>query len=243
MSLCDHHRDYLSAIADGEYGMVPSETIAHALACGECRREVETQQRLGSLLARRSRPGPVEMPAPRRPAAWRRAAATMSIAVAIALITVTGAFGLQALRGQDPVAAAVSAAGQPPQLRSTDGATIHAWCEQEAERPVPEISTAWLEPTGARMDRYDGDEIITVTYITGQDRTIRVSWIDARRAATSSGSVQARSVSGSTVLVVTSGAGTAVVSGDAPMASLWQAATRIQTLAWVGEPEPGRTGA
>lgn len=71
---------------------------------------------------------------------------------------------------------------------------------------------------------------MTVTYVTAQHRTIRVSWLDANVAAVGARTVQARSVSGTTVLVVTSGAGTAVVSGDAPLDSMWQAAARIQTI-------------
>jgi hypothetical protein len=131
-------------------------------------------------------------------------------------------------QGNDEVAAAVSAAAQPPQLRSTDATRIQAWCESEAERPVPEISTAWLEPTGARMDRDGGDEIVTVTYLTARHRTIRVSWLDANLAAAAA-DVRARSVSGTTVLVVTSGSGTAVVSGDAALDTMWQVAVLIQT--------------
>jgi hypothetical protein len=137
--------------------------------------------------------------------------------------------GWRAVPGDDRVTAAVGAATQPPQLRSTDSITIKAWCEREAERPVPEISTTWLEPTGARMDRKGGDEIVTVSYVTARQRTIKVSWVDANIVPAGSRSVQARSVSGSTVLVVTSGAGTAVVSGDAALDSKWQAAALIQT--------------
>jgi len=196
----------------GELELVPPETAVHAGECHECGREVETQHRLTRLLNRAvSQAGEVgATPVPRRIAARLAAAATFLLIVASA---VAATLGWRAVLVHDQVATAVSAAVQPLQLRSTDPAQIQAWCEREAERPVPEISTAWLEPTGARMDREGGDEIVTVTYVTAQHRTIRVSWLDANVASVGARNVQARSVSGTTVLVVRSGAGTAVGVG------------------------------
>lgn len=231
MSSCDRHREYLSAIADGQYDLVPSETVAHARGCDECGREVGTQRRLTRTLAEAGRQAANEAPAPRQPGIPRWRWASAALAAALAVTSVSGTLAWRMLQGEDQVAAAVSVAGQPLQLRSSDGTRIEAWCEQEAERPVPDISSAALEPTGARMDRRGGDEIVTVTYVTGEHRTIRVSWIDATLVAMGASSVRERFVLGSVVLVVTSRAGTAVVSGDAPLDSLWEAAARIQTTA------------
>jgi hypothetical protein len=148
----------------------------------------------------------------------------------IVVAIVAGALGWRALQGQDQVAAAVSAAAQPPQLRTRDRAAIRTWCEREAERPIPGISGPSIEPVGARMDRRGNDEIVTVAYVTTQHRTIRVSWLDASPTSPRSRSVGARSIAGRTVLVVMSGAGTAVVSGDAPSAILWDVAARIEAV-------------
>jgi hypothetical protein len=244
MSSCDRHRDYLSALADGELSLVPAETVAHARSCSECGREVETQRCLSPMLAAAGR---LQEPARRRPRPRGRWAAAI-VSAAVLVTAVAGTVGWRASQGPDQLAAAVSVAGQPMQLQSTNGSEIEAWCEREAERPIPDISGASLEPAGARMDRREADEIVTVTYVTGRDRTIRVSWLDARLISPGARSVQARSISGTTVLVVASGAGTAIVSGDAPPASLWGAAARIQAVTLDGAEDPvalhstGKTG-
>jgi hypothetical protein len=85
-----------------------------------------------------------------------------------------------------------------------------------------------MEPIGARMDRRGSAEIVTVTYLTAQHRTLRVSWLDASLTSPGARSVHAHSVAGRMALVVLSGAGTAVISGDAPLGTLWDVAARIQ---------------
>jgi hypothetical protein len=228
MSSCDGHRDFLSALADDELDLVPPETVAHAQTCPECGREVETQRRLTRTLARAAKLRGAEEPASRRQRS-RPGWAVAAVSAALVVTAVAGTLGWRALQGPDQVATAVSVAGQPLQLQSTDGAAIRSWCEREAERPVPEITSPSLEPTGARMDRRGNAEIVTVTYVTAEHRRIRVSWLDARLLSPSARSVQTRYVSGSTVLLVASGGGTAVVSGDAPLTSLWEVAARIQS--------------
>jgi hypothetical protein len=69
--------------------------------------------------------------------------------------------------------------------------------------------------------------VLAVAALAG--RSVAVSWLDARLLSPGERSVQTRSVSGGTVLLVASGVGTAVVSGDAPLTSLWEVAARIQT--------------
>jgi hypothetical protein len=229
MSGCSDHREYLSALADGEIDLVPAGTVAHVDGCAECAREVGTQGRLSRMLVEAARRDEAVEPAGRRPSRHGRVVA--AAAAVLALTVLGGTFGWRTFTGDDQVAAAASLAGQPPQLRSSDSTTIRAWCEREAERPVPEVPSSTIEPVGARMDRRGTIEIVTVSYVTGQHGTVRVSWLDATLTAPGVSSVQARQVSGRTVLVVTSRVGTAVVSGDAPLASLWDMAARIQAAA------------
>jgi hypothetical protein len=166
----------------------------------------------------------------RRPPPLGRGWGAAVMSAVLVLTAVAGAFGWRTFQGQDQVAAAVNVADQPFQLRSTDSAAIQTWCEREAERPVPVISSSSMAPIGARMDHSGGSEIITVTYVTAQDRMIRVSWLDAQLISPSARSVETRSVSGRVVLLVRSGAGTVIVSGDAPNDSLWDTAAGIQTV-------------
>jgi hypothetical protein len=66
MRLCRDHRDYLSAIADGELDLVPHECAAHVLVCHECGHEVETQRHLTRLLAHAAGESEAKAPRPRR---------------------------------------------------------------------------------------------------------------------------------------------------------------------------------
>jgi hypothetical protein len=225
MSACSDHWEYLSALADGEFDRVPADTVAHVGGCPECSREVETQRHLTRTLVEAVRREQTMEPAKQHRFRRRWAAAASAVLV---LALLGGGFGWRTLTGEDQVAAAVSVASQSPQLRSSDSAAIQTWCEREAERPVPAVSSAANEPVGARMDRSGTTEIVTVTYVTEQHQVVRVSWLDARPASTADSSIQTRSVSGHTVLLVTSRAGSAVVSGDAPLGSLWDVAAQIQ---------------
>src|SRR6516225_321549 len=88
---CAPHRPYLSAIADGELGLVPAPMLAHVRSCRACGREVETH----ALLTVRLRQAVA--PARGRPGPWRRRAA--GAAVALALVA-AGVGALAVWRGQ-----------------------------------------------------------------------------------------------------------------------------------------------
>lgn len=235
MTGCRRQAQYLAAVADGELRLVPPETARHLAGCPHCRRELEVQRLLkrrlreavlrtedgapSRLYGRRTRPG--------RARGWWPAVA---LVVAAALAS-AGLAGTRLLAGEDRVAAAIAVAAQPPQYRSADGSSIASWCRRTAGRPMPEVELSELSPVGARMDSRAGAPIVTVTYRTDQGGRVSVSWLDASAVAPGSTAVQARTVSGRTVLVVSSRSGQAVVSGDVPMSRLWNAAGEIESRA------------
>lgn len=91
-----------------------------------------------------------------------------------------------------------------------------------------EVALPGLSPLGARMDNRAGAHIVTVTYATPQGERINVSWLDAGQAPTGKSDVQTRMIGGRTVLLVASPVGTAVISGSAPLPSLWATATELE---------------
>lgn len=226
MTDCSAHRAYLGAVADGETQLVPQATVDHLETCLDCNREVSAHSLLNNKLrrglARQSAAEP-SIDAPRR--SWPKTAAA---AVAV-FVVVAGAVGAwRAVSGEDRVVAAAAVAGEAPQFRSTDSARIGTWCQQASRRSMADIRLDSLQPTGARMDHRAGTDIVTVQYRTAQGDQVDVAWLDATHTASNRARIEARSVGGRFVLLVTSPSGTAVVSGLAPATLLWQAAAAIE---------------
>jgi hypothetical protein len=217
---CEPHRQYLSAIADGEWELVPATTLAHVRTCRACGREVEAQSLLTARLREALAParGPSE-PRLRRP--W----AVAAVAAVVVAVTVAGLAGWRGLGGQDQVLAAASAAQGPPQFHSGDEAAIDAWCERESGRPMAAVPLPSMTPLGARTDQVGGAKVVTVAYRTDAGPQVTVSWLDATPGPPS---VETRRGAGRTVLLVRSAAGTAVVAGDAPAPTLRGVADRLR---------------
>jgi len=207
-------------MADGELCLVPPGAMAHVRACQSCQGELQTQ----SLLTARLREAVAPLPA--RPTSEPRGRwATAAAAVLLVMALAAGLAVWQGLGGQDQALAAASAAQAPPQFRSADTMAIANWCERRSERPILVVAAPDLTPLGARTDQVAGSRVITVAYRTGAGSHVTVSWLDTSPRQPS---VEARSDTGRTVLLVRSPAGTAVVAGDAPESTLWSVAARIQ---------------
>ena len=216
---CARHRPYLSAIADGEFELVPLSTLAHVQACPACAGELETQ----SLLTARLRDAVAfatgrSRPWPRR--SWAAAAAAALLVAAI----VAGLGHWAGLGGQDQVMAVASAAQAPPQFQSADEAALGGWCERESGRPMPVVALPSLTPFGARGDQVAGARVVTVAYRTDAGSRVTVSWLNATPGRPS---VVERSAFGRTVLLVRSPAGTAIVAGEAPAPTLRSIAAQL----------------
>jgi hypothetical protein len=216
MSECGRHRRYLPALADGELDLFPVAVLRHVRSCPDCGREVETHRTLTRRLRTAMRPEPAQvvfasaLPIGRLPRAWAAAAAAL---VVVAVLGGLGAWRLTT--GPDQVASTAALARQGPQLHSRDDATIGAWCERASDRPMPPVSLPSLAPVGARVDRLDGDRVVTISYVTTAGERVTVSWLDASSVPSSGRRIEARSVGGRSVLAVRSRAGLAVVTGDA----------------------------
>ena len=224
MSGCEQHRPYLAAFADGEAELVPAATLTHVGDCPGCAEEAHTHRLLGARL----RAG-VNVDRLRTPRWGGRCwPVRLGAAAAVMMALAGAAAGWQAYTGEDRVAAAVAVASEQPQDRSSDPSTLTSWCERASGRPMREVALPGLSPLGARMDHRGGTDIVTVTYATPQGDRINVSWLDASHALTDMSDVQTRMVEGRTVLLVASPSGTAVISGSAPLSSLWAAAAGIQ---------------
>lgn len=153
---------------------------------------------------------------------------TVSAVAAVLVVLVGGIAAWRAVSGEDRVAAAAAVAGEAPQFRSNDSAQIGTWCQNASRRSMPDVRLDSLQPVGARMDHRAGSDIVTVQYRTDQGDRVDVAWLDGTRTAPARAAVEARSVGGRVVLLVTSPAGTAVVSGSAPAKVLWQTAAAIE---------------
>jgi len=90
-----------------------------------------------------------------------------------------------------------------------------------------EVTPPGLSPLGARMDHQAGTDIVTVTYLTPRGDRVNVSWLDASQTPTGRSDVQARTIEGRAVLLVTSPGGTAVISGSASFPTLWTTAAAV----------------
>lgn len=226
MTDCSAHRAYLGAIADGETQLVPRAALEHLEACPDCSREVSAHSMLneklrGAVGARSS----VDHPVSHHRRSWAK---TVSAAAALLLVLVGGIAVWRGVSGEDRVAAAAAVAGQAPQFRSNDSSQIGAWCRTASRRSMPDVQLDSLQPVGARMDHRASSDIVTVQYRTDQGDQVNLAWLDGARTAPERATVEARSIGGRVVLLVTSPGGTAVVSGSAPSDALWKAAAAIE---------------
>lgn len=223
MSGCKEHRPYLAALADGETELVPAATLTHVADCPGCAEEADTHRLLGARLS--ASVNADKLPKPRqRGRSWR---VRLGAAAAAVIALAGAAAGWHAYTGEDRVAAAVAVASDQPQYSSSDASTITSWCERVSGRPMREVALPGLSPVGARMDHRAGADIVTVTYATPQGERINVSWLDASQAPPGRSDVQTRMIEGRTVLLVASPGGRAVISGSAPLSSLWATAATL----------------
>lgn len=228
--ICGRHQLYLSALADGELTLVPEATRDHVSACEACAAEVSTHgllgERLRDGLLHSTRP-----PLPGRSASRNRRRPALAAAAAVLVVGGSAGATWRVTHGDtDPVVIALSAAQASPVLQSTDPASIRAWCTQASDRAGPPVVLPNLSPVGARMDTSDGTRVVTVFYQSPADGRIAVSWLDAASSPPSRSRVEARSVSGSIVLVMQTPVGEAVVSGAGSVGALWISAAAIQTV-------------
>ncbi len=239
---CAAHGPFLAAAADGEGDRMPPGTRQHLAACLRCARDVATYRLLSERLREAASRPTTALGTPSsssRPEAasllragdvrrhrssgghgWRASAA--AIAAAIVLVVAAQLHSLAA--DEEVLAIALAAAGAPLEYDSSDPAEIAAWCAQTASRPLPPVALPALVPRGARMDRHQGDLILTVRYVTADGRQLAISWLDALGSSPQDERAQARIVSGRLVLVVRAAGGNALITGDAPLATLWTTA-------------------
>jgi hypothetical protein len=221
---CEQHRQYLAAIADGEAELIPDTTLSHVAGCPDCSKQVEAHRLLGARL--RDSVNADQLPSGRLDGRrWRVRLGAAAVAVAA---LAGAAFGWHVYTGVDSVAAAAAVAGDQPQYRSSDASSIGSWCQRASGRPMREVEIADLSPVGARVDRRSGTDIVTVIYATAEGDRINISWLGASQAPTGSSNIQTRAIAGRTVLIVASPGGTAVVSGSAPLSSLWATAAGLE---------------
>ena len=228
---CDRHRPYLAAIADGKASLVSVATFEHIVGCPRCRAQLEFHMLLADRPPQTTlppAPAPADRPfkvrRPRPVAALAMVGATALLVAGLAAGTVVW----NSFTGQDAVAAAVSAASQPPQFRSGDPVQIDAWCTRETGHAMPDIPLPALHPLGARVDRKGGHLIVTVSYRTETGQPVKVSWLDDQ-VAPRRAYIESRSIDGQRALVVPGSMGSAVVTGLAPASVLMSVATTIES--------------
>lgn len=229
---CASHRAYLAAIADRETELVPAESLEHVQECPDCRRELSTHRLLGERLHRARQEEAGEQPANARPRRWREARLRRFAAVVVFLLAVAGG-GVGAAhvvqQANDPTAASVGWANAGPQLRSTDYALIRLWCERSSGHALPYTTPASLQPVGARMDRWSGQDLPTVFFETAGGEDVTVTWIGTSGTSPQQGSIETRQDGGQSLLLVRGPTGTMVVRGNASGATLWSAAADLAT--------------
>jgi len=150
------------------------------------------------------------------------------IAAGIAGAIVLGAAGVGwfALSRPDPIVAAVNASSQPMQIESSDPSQVGEWCLQASGRTLPAIQLDGMQVVGARMDRADSTDIVTVMYAAPSGERVTVSWLEGQ-APVGSG-VEGRNISGHDLLIVHAAVGTAVITGTSTGA-MWQTAAAIES--------------
>lgn len=225
MTGCAPHREFLAAIADGETELVPAATLKHVEHCAACAEEIRAHRLLTARL--RQSAGLLEEPAPRRrrlPIPGRLGA--IAAGVAAALLMASAGVAWFVLSRPDPVQAAVTASTQPLQIQSGDSARIGDWCRQQSGRELPAIQLDGMQVVGARMDRIDSTDIVTVAYSAPSGARVTVSWLEGQAPAGSG--VEDRTQSGHEFLVVHSAVGAAVVMG-ASSDAMWETAAAIES--------------
>ena len=229
MDACAPHREFLAAVADGETGLVPVATLDHVGTCADCRREVRAHQLLSSRL--RQAGEQLQKAEPKRGRVVGLAPARLRmVAVGIFAVILAGAAGAGwfVLSRPDPVQAAVDASAQPLQIESNDPARVAQWCSQASGRNLPAIQLDGMQIVGARMDRVPSTDIVTVVYAAPSGARIAVSWLEGQVPPGSG--VEDTQRSGHELLIVHSGAGTAVIVGSSRDA-MWQTAAAIESAA------------
>lgn len=223
---CAEHRPYLGALADGEADLVPAATRHHAAACPECAAEVEAHR----LVTRRLWTGLTVATSCGRPTAPRtrvRAGVVAALgAVACAGLGVAGWSVTH--RSVDGVGVAVEASHRTAEIRSADATAIALWCSRSSDRRPPPVSLAGLRPDGARMDAEGAAAVVTVFYRTEDGGRVSVGWTSTEPSPPGREAIETRQESGATVLIVRAPAGSAVLSGDVPMAQLWRVAGIVE---------------
>jgi hypothetical protein len=230
MNACSEHRKYLAALADGELSLVPPATVEHVNGCAACGREVTTHERLAVVLRHAL--------ASHRPVIGATGVSRHSrrkLAAGIAFVTAAAAaviaFALARFVGgsaPDPVALAFASSQKPAQFASTSINDVSGWCARAAGRPMPLIALERLAVVGARSDQSGGLQVITIDYRTDAGQLVTVSWMEGASRPTTP-AIQQTSVTGTEGLIVSTPADEALVSGNAPMPTLWQAAAQLQT--------------
>ena len=233
---CREHRPYISAFADGEIDLVPERSRAHLEECPDCAEEMAAHGLLGEKLRLALGGEPARAERTRRPlrppARWSRVAAALAAAAAIAGTSTAG--WLLTHQAADPVRLAVDASRRAPALLTSDAAAIARWCARQSERPQPIVQLPSLTPVGARMDRENGANVVTILYTVSSGQHLAVAWIDAAVAGPDDLHVQSRSIDGSTVLVMRTHDGSAVITGDVTTTLLWRTAGAVEAQSEAG---------
>lgn len=226
MTTCAPHREFLAAIADGETGLVPEATLDHVKDCPDCSREIRAHQLITAKLRQASElvveAGPTRIPI----YGLRSRVRAIAAGAAAAVIIATAGVGWFVLSRPDPVLAAVTASTQPLQIESTDPSQVDQWCLHASGKALPTIKLDAMQVAGARMDRAEMANIVTVVYTDAYGRRVSVSWFEGQ-APPGSG-VEKKNVSGRELLIVHAPVGTAVITGSSADA-MWLAAAAIET--------------
>jgi hypothetical protein len=227
MTACAEHQPYLAAVADGELELVPRPSLEHLAGCPDCREEVDAHRMLsGRLLEALAAEAPHRSSPGRRIGnRWRRLAAAGAALAAFGAVAVGG----EALAGQQAVATGAAAGKAGAQFRSHDAHDIRSWCIHTSGQSIPEVAADGLEPEGARMDSAAGTEVITLLYRNHEGERVSVSWLSGIGGLGWGKSVSRRVVNGHTVLVVTLGGRSAVVTG--PDSDAWHLAASMEDKA------------
>jgi hypothetical protein len=226
---CTEHRKYLAALADGELSLVPPATVEHVNGCAACGREVATHERLAVVLRDAlalHRPVIGATPVSRR--SRRELAAGIAVVTAAAAAVI--AFALARFIGgsaPDPVALAFASSQKPAQFASTNINDVSGWCARAAGRPMPLIALDRLAVVGARSDQSGSLQVITIAYRTEAGQLVTVSWMEGVARPTTP-AIQQTSITGTEGLIVSTAADEALVSGNASMSALWEAASQLE---------------
>jgi len=226
MDLCEEHRPYIGALADGELELVPARARSHVAGCPDCTAELEAH-RLVTRRLHAGLSGAVAPPQRTPPRLRMRRVAVAALGVAAAAGLGVAGWGATH-RSVDTVGAAVAASRRAPEIRSADATEIALWCSRSSDRRPPPVSIADLALDGARMDAAGPGRVVTVFYRTPEGGRIAVGWLSSEPSAETHAVVEAHQDSGRTVLVLHAPAGTAVVSGDVSLPQLWRVAGALE---------------